>query len=205
VSYCSALYWTVLNCIALYCAVCNVKHRLYGCHCSDGCSALVQPVVVNVGRAGAANLDVIQEVEMREAGGEGSGTSWSACRRRPPPCSSSARTRPDVDDIRTSTCSSEGVEALAVHGGKEQEERQSPPSLRSRLGGRTGPSPPTSPPRGLTSLTSRCALGPPGLYPPYAPCAPLCLSLYLLYFLYLLGTLAMWPESHRFFFFFFLM
>lgn len=26
-------------------------------------SALVQPLVVNVGRAGAANLDVIQEVE----------------------------------------------------------------------------------------------------------------------------------------------
>ncbi|XVF74776.1 hypothetical protein PTKIN_Ptkin13bG0138800 [Pterospermum kingtungense] len=53
-------------------------------------SALVKPVTVNVGRVGAANLDVIQEA--------------------------------DVDDIHEYLLL-KGVEAVAIHGDKDQEER----------------------------------------------------------------------------------
>ncbi|KAG5410455.1 hypothetical protein IGI04_006774 [Brassica rapa subsp. trilocularis] len=56
-------------------------------------SALVKPVTVNVGRAGAANLDVIQE------------------------------NKADVDDIHEYLLL-KGVEAVGIHGGKDQEDRE---------------------------------------------------------------------------------
>ena len=55
-------------------------------------SALVNPIVVNVGRAGAANLDVIQEVEYVKQEARLC-TFWSVSRRPRRPCSSSARTK----------------------------------------------------------------------------------------------------------------
>ncbi|KAL3753262.1 hypothetical protein ACJRO7_000628 [Eucalyptus globulus] len=75
-------------------------------------SALVKPVTVNVGRAGAANLDEAKIVYLLE------------CHQKTPPhvlifCENKA----DVDDIHEYLLL-KGVEALAIHGGKDQEERE---------------------------------------------------------------------------------
>ena len=49
-------------------------------------SALVDPVIVNVGRAGAANLDVIQEVEyVKQEAKIVRGAGWRNPRRLPSP------------------------------------------------------------------------------------------------------------------------
>ncbi|CAB9527790.1 Putative DEAD-box ATP-dependent RNA helicase 43 [Seminavis robusta] len=61
---------------------------------------LVQPIVVNVGRAGAANLDVIQEVEYVKQ--EAKIVYLLHCLQKTSP---------------------PGVEAVSIHGGKDQEER----------------------------------------------------------------------------------
>ncbi|KAF6080913.1 DEAD-box helicase 41 [Phyllostomus discolor] len=60
-------------------------------------SALVKPVTINVGRAGAASLDVIQVLIFAEK-------------------------KADVDAIHEYLLL-KGVEAVAIHGGKDQEER----------------------------------------------------------------------------------
>lgn len=86
------------------------------------CSALVQPVVVNVGRAGAANLDVIQEVEYVKQ--EAKIVYLLEClQKTPPPVLIFCENKADVDDIHEYLLL-KGVEAVAVHGGKEQEERE---------------------------------------------------------------------------------
>ncbi|KAL3834282.1 hypothetical protein ACJIZ3_009018 [Penstemon smallii] len=69
-------------------------------------SALVKPVTVNVGRAGAANLDVIQEVEYVKQ--EAKIVYLLECLQKTPPPYLLLK----------------GVEAVAVHGGKDQEERE---------------------------------------------------------------------------------
>jgi ATP-dependent RNA helicase DDX41 len=128
-------------------------------------SALVDPVVVNVGRAGATNLDIIQEVEyVKEeaklvylleclqktappvlvfAGGRRGGASlptrlqcpchpafsnvcWAATLAPAKPAHSPARAaenKKDVDTIHEFLLV-KGVEAVAVHGSKDQEERE---------------------------------------------------------------------------------
>jgi ATP-dependent RNA helicase DDX41 len=83
--------------------------------------ALVRPVVVNVGRAGAANLDVIQEVEYVKA--EAKIVYLLECLQKTSPpvlvfCSNQA----DVDDIHMYLLL-KGVDAVAIHGGKDQSER----------------------------------------------------------------------------------
>jgi ATP-dependent RNA helicase DDX41 len=84
-------------------------------------SALVQPVVVNVGRAGAANLDVIQEVEYVKQ--EAKIVYLLEClQKTPPPVLIFCENKSDVDDIHEYLLL-KGVEAVAVHGGKDQEER----------------------------------------------------------------------------------
>jgi ATP-dependent RNA helicase DDX41 len=84
-------------------------------------SALVKPVLVNVGRAGAANLDVIQEVEYVKE--EAKLIYLLECLQKTPPpvlifCDSSSI----VDDIHEYLLL-KGVDATSIHGGKDQEER----------------------------------------------------------------------------------
>lgn len=82
---------------------------------------LVRPVVVNVGRAGAANLDVIQEVEYVK--NEARIVYLLECLQKtaPPVCIFCER-KGDVDDIHEYLLL-KGVEAVSIHGGKDQEER----------------------------------------------------------------------------------
>jgi ATP-dependent RNA helicase DDX41 len=84
-------------------------------------SALVKPVVVNVGRAGAANLDVVQDVEyvkpeMRMM------SLLTALQKTGPPVVIFADSKRDVDEIHEYLLL-KGVGAVAVHGDKSQEER----------------------------------------------------------------------------------
>jgi ATP-dependent RNA helicase DDX41 len=77
--------------------------------------------VVNVGRAGAANLDVIQEVEYVKQ--EAKIVYLLEClQKTSPPVLVFAENKTDVDDIHEYLLL-KGVEAVAVHGGKDQEER----------------------------------------------------------------------------------
>jgi len=108
-------------------------------------SALVKPVIINVGRAGAANLDVIQEVEYVKQ--EAKVVYLLECLQKTPPpvsfiqvililsvCFSShtilngllitkvlifAENKNDVDDIHEYLLL-KGVEAVAIHGGKSE-------------------------------------------------------------------------------------
>ncbi|CAG8624046.1 25887_t:CDS:10, partial [Racocetra persica] len=85
-------------------------------------SALVKPVIVNVGRAGAANLDVIQEVEYVKQ--ESKIVYLLEClQKTPPPVLIFAENKNDVDDIHEYLLV-KGVEAVAIHGGKSQDERE---------------------------------------------------------------------------------
>lgn len=85
-------------------------------------SALVKPVIVNVGRAGAANLDVIQEVEYVKQ--EAKIVYLLEClQKTPPPVLIFCENKADVDDIHEYLLL-KGVEAVAIHGGKDQEDRE---------------------------------------------------------------------------------
>ncbi|KAJ6813046.1 DEAD-box ATP-dependent RNA helicase 35-like [Iris pallida] len=85
-------------------------------------SAPVKPVTVNVGRAGAANLDVIQEVEYVKQ--EAKLLYLLEClQKTPPPVLVFCENKADVDDIHEYLLL-KGVEAVAIHGGKDQEERE---------------------------------------------------------------------------------
>merc|ERR1719393_1157198 len=84
-------------------------------------TALVDPVVVNVGRAGAANLDVIQEVEYVKQ--EAKLVYLLQClQKTPPPVLIFCENKSDVDDVHEYLLI-KGVEAVAIHGGLDQEER----------------------------------------------------------------------------------
>merc|ERR1740136_67940 len=84
-------------------------------------STLVRPVVVNVGRAGAANLDVIQEVEYVKQ--EAKIVYLLEClQKTAPPVIIFCERKGDVDDIHEYLLL-KGVEAVSIHGGKDQEER----------------------------------------------------------------------------------
>lgn len=79
-------------------------------------SALTKPVIVNVGRAGAANLDVIQEVEYVKQ--EARIVYLLEClQKTAPPVLIFAENKNDVDDIHEYLLL-KGVNAVAVHGGK---------------------------------------------------------------------------------------
>merc|ERR1719231_823968 len=84
-------------------------------------TALVDPIVINVGRAGAANLDVIQEVEYVKQ--EGKLLYLLQClQKTPPPVLIFCENKSDVDDVHEYLLL-KGVEAVAIHGGLDQEER----------------------------------------------------------------------------------
>lgn len=83
--------------------------------------ALVRPVVVNVGRAGAANLDVIQEVEYVKQ--EAKLLYLLEClQKTPPPALIFSSRGQEVDEIHEYLLV-KGVAATSIHGGKTQMER----------------------------------------------------------------------------------
>jgi len=91
---------------------------------------LVQPVLVNVGRAGAANLDVIQEVEYVKQ--EAKIVYLLHClQKTAPPVIIFCERKGDVDDIHEYLLL-KGVEAVSIHGGKDQEERNEAIELYKR-------------------------------------------------------------------------
>ena len=82
---------------------------------------LIKPLVVNVGRAGAANLDVIQEVEYVKQ--EAKIVYLLEClQKTSPPVIIFCERKGDVDDIHEYLLL-KGVEAVSIHGGKDQAER----------------------------------------------------------------------------------
>lgn len=84
-------------------------------------SALVRPITVNVGRAGAASMNVAQEVEYIKP--EARIVYILEClRKTPPPVLIFAEKKQDVDAIQEYLLL-KGVHAVASHGGKDQEER----------------------------------------------------------------------------------
>ncbi|XP_042870882.1 ATP-dependent RNA helicase abstrakt-like [Penaeus japonicus] len=84
-------------------------------------SALVKPVTVNVGRAGAASMNVTQEVEYVKQ--EAKVTHILTClNKTSPPVLIFAEKKQDVDLIQEYLLL-KGVTAAAIHGGKDQEER----------------------------------------------------------------------------------
>ncbi|CAL8110828.1 unnamed protein product [Orchesella dallaii] len=84
-------------------------------------SALVQPITINVGRAGAASMNVIQEVEYVKT--EAKMVYLLECLQKTgPPVLMFAEKKQDVDYIHEYLLL-KGVEAVAIHGGKDQEER----------------------------------------------------------------------------------
>ncbi|CAN1227959.1 DEAD-box ATP-dependent RNA helicase 35 [Linum grandiflorum] len=85
-------------------------------------SALVKPVIVNVGRAGAANLDVIQEVEYVKQ--EAKLVYLLEClQKTPPPVLVFCENKVDVDTIQEYLLH-KGVEAASIHGDKDQADRE---------------------------------------------------------------------------------
>ncbi|CAF0916717.1 unnamed protein product [Brachionus calyciflorus] len=84
-------------------------------------SALVKPVTVNVGRAGAASINIIQEVEYVKPESRIPHLLQSL-QKTPPPVLIFAEKKQDVDAIHEYLLM-KGVEAVSIHGGKEQEER----------------------------------------------------------------------------------
>ena len=84
-------------------------------------SALVQPITVNVGRAGAASLDIVQEVEYVRTD-EKIVYLLECLQKTAPPVLVFAEKKSDVDDIHEYLLL-KGVEAVAIHGDKDQEER----------------------------------------------------------------------------------
>ncbi|PPQ85043.1 hypothetical protein CVT26_007699, partial [Gymnopilus dilepis] len=84
--------------------------------------SLIKPVLVNVGRAGAANLDVLQVVEYVKQ--EAKMVYLLEClQKTPPPVIIFSENKNEVDDIQEYLLL-KGVEAVAIHGSKTQEERR---------------------------------------------------------------------------------
>lgn len=82
---------------------------------------LVKPIVVNVGRAGAASLDIIQEVEYVKQ--EAKMVYLLHClQKTAPPVVIFSEKKGEVDDIQEYLLL-KGVEAVSIHGGKDQTER----------------------------------------------------------------------------------
>jgi ATP-dependent RNA helicase DDX41 len=85
-------------------------------------SALVDAIEVSVGRAGATNLDIIQEVEYVKEEAKLLAV-LEALQKTAPPVLVFAEKKGDVDRIHEFLLV-KGVEAVAVHGSKDQEERE---------------------------------------------------------------------------------
>ncbi|WFD33326.1 RNA helicase [Malassezia cuniculi] len=84
--------------------------------------SLVKPVVIHVGRAGAASLDVVQEVELVDVDGR-SAQLLDALQKTAPPVIIFCDAKHEVDGV-CDFLVSKGVAAAAIHGSKSQEERE---------------------------------------------------------------------------------
>ena len=84
-------------------------------------SALNDPVEVNVGRAGATNVNIRQEVEFCQSD-ERLVKILEALQKTPPPVIVFSENKKDVDSIHEYLLV-KGVDAVAVHGSKDQAER----------------------------------------------------------------------------------
>eukprot|EP01028_Stygiella_incarcerata_P007983 TRINITY_DN334_c0_g1_i4.p1 TRINITY_DN334_c0_g1~~TRINITY_DN334_c0_g1_i4.p1 ORF type:complete len:694 (-),score=254.21 TRINITY_DN334_c0_g1_i4:888-2969(-) len=85
-------------------------------------TAMQSPIVVNVGRAGAANLDVIQEVEYVKE--EARMVYLLECfQKTPPPVIVFCEKKATVDDVHEYLLL-KGVSSVATHGDKDQKERE---------------------------------------------------------------------------------
>ncbi|EIN07632.1 DEAD-domain-containing protein [Punctularia strigosozonata HHB-11173 SS5] len=84
--------------------------------------SLINPVLVNVGRAGAANLDVLQIVEYVKQEAK-MVYLLESLQKTAPPVIIFSENKNEVDDIHEYLLL-KGVEAVAIHGSKTQEERQ---------------------------------------------------------------------------------
>lgn len=85
-------------------------------------SALVQPIVVNVGRAGAASLSIQQHVEVVR-GDARAVLLLDVLQRTPPPVLIFCENKADVDEIHEYLLM-KSVLTCAIHGGKDMEDRQ---------------------------------------------------------------------------------
>ena len=84
--------------------------------------SLIKPVIVNVGRAGAASMDIIQEVEYVKQ--EAKMVYLLEClQKTAPPVIIFSDNKNEVDDIQEYLLL-KGVEAVAIHGSKTQDERE---------------------------------------------------------------------------------
>eukprot|EP00172_Hildenbrandia_rubra_P004353 Plantae.Rhodophyta-Hildenbrandia_rubra.ctg8617.p2 GENE.Plantae.Rhodophyta-Hildenbrandia_rubra.ctg8617~~Plantae.Rhodophyta-Hildenbrandia_rubra.ctg8617.p2 ORF type:complete len:625 (-),score=123.52 Plantae.Rhodophyta-Hildenbrandia_rubra.ctg8617:395-2269(-) len=88
---------------------------------SFAASALVKPVVVNVGRAGAASLDIIQSVEFVRQDAK-IVQLLETINKTPPPVMIFCENKKDVDEIQVYLLM-KGILAVSIHGSKDQEER----------------------------------------------------------------------------------
>jgi len=79
---------------------------------------LVKPVTVNVGRAGAASINILQEVEYVKPESRIPHLLQSL-QKTPPPVLIFAEKKSDVDSIHEYLLM-KGVEAVSIHGSKEQ-------------------------------------------------------------------------------------
>ncbi|KAL2922210.1 DEAD-box ATP-dependent RNA helicase 35, partial [Bienertia sinuspersici] len=85
-------------------------------------SALVKPVVVNASNTGAANLDLVQQVEYVKE--EAKKVYLLEClQKTQPPVVIFCENKTEVDDVHEYLLL-KGVEAVAIHGGKDQDERK---------------------------------------------------------------------------------
>ncbi len=85
-------------------------------------SALVRPVIVNVGRAGAASLDIIQEVEYVKPEAK-MVYLLDVLQKTAPPVLIFCENKADVDSVHEYLLI-KGVAAVGIHGGKGQDERE---------------------------------------------------------------------------------
>lgn len=85
-------------------------------------SALVKPVVVNVGRAGAASLNITQHVQVVRQDSRIS-LLLDALQKTPPPTLIFSENKSDVDEIHEYLLL-KGVGAVSVHGSRDQEDRE---------------------------------------------------------------------------------
>lgn len=84
--------------------------------------SLIQPVIINVGRAGAASMDIVQEVEYVKQ--EAKMVYLLEClQKTAPPVIIFSENKNEVDDIQEYLLL-KGVEAVAIHGSKTQDERE---------------------------------------------------------------------------------
>jgi ATP-dependent RNA helicase DDX41 len=84
--------------------------------------SLIQPVVVNVGRAGAANQSIIQSVEYVKQEAKLM-YLLEVLQKTAPPVIVFSDSKNEVDDIQEFLLR-KGVEAVAIHGSKTQDERE---------------------------------------------------------------------------------